>query len=110
MEHRKFSELTKNWTPERRARVQAEAPKLIDEMPLHELRQARNLTQAQLAQSLHLDQPSVSKIERRTDMYISTLANFVEAMGGQLEIKAVFPDGEVRITHFGNLPDTVRTR
>ena len=45
-----------------------------------------------------IKQASVSKMERRTDMYIGTLAKFIEAMGGQLEIRAVFPDGSVRIT------------
>ena len=69
-------------------------------MPLDELRAARNLTQEHLASILHIKQASVSKMERRTDMYIGTLSKFIEAMGGQLEIRAIFPDGSVRITQF----------
>ena len=69
-------------------------------MPLDELRAARNLTQEHLAALLHIKQASVSKMERRTDMYIGTLGKFIEAMGGQLEIRAIFPDGAVRITQF----------
>jgi hypothetical protein len=49
---------------------------------------------------LHIKQASVSKMERRTDMYIGTLSKFIEAMGGHLEIRATFPDGSVRITQF----------
>jgi hypothetical protein len=48
-------------------------------------------------------QSAISKLERRADMYVSTLRHFIEAMGGQLEIRAVFPDGDVRITQFQTL-------
>ena len=51
---------------------------------------------------MDLSQAEVSKIERRTDVYVSTLARFIEAMGGQLDIRAVFPDRAVRITQFGD--------
>ena len=51
---------------------------------------------------MDLSQAEVSKIERRTDVYVSTLARFIEAMGGQLDIRAVFPDGAVRISQFGD--------
>jgi len=73
-------------------------------MALDDLRAARELTQENLADVLHINQAAVSKLERRTDMYVSTLARFIEAMGGQLEIRAVFPDGAVRITQFGDEP------
>ena len=69
-------------------------------MPLQELRQARQLSQEQRATILQVKQASISKLERRTDMYISTLRQFIEAMGGELEIVAKFPDGVVRITQF----------
>ena len=65
-------------------------------MPLNELRQARGLSQKVLAEVLHVQQPSIAKLEKRTDMYISTLRSHIEAMGGQLEVIARFPDG-VRI-------------
>lgn len=68
------------------------------EMPLDQLRRARALSQASLAELLEVDQPSISKLERRADMMISTLGRFIEAMGGRLEITAIFPTGEVRIT------------
>jgi transcriptional regulator with XRE-family HTH domain len=69
-------------------------------MALDELRAARELTQTHLAELFGVSQGSISRLERRTDMYVSTLAKFIEAMGGQLEIRAVFPDGTVRINQF----------
>jgi transcriptional regulator with XRE-family HTH domain len=69
-------------------------------MALEELRDALRLTQRQLAETLQVDQSAISKLERRTDMYVSTLERFIEAMGGRLEIRAVFPEGCVRITQF----------
>ena len=86
------------------ARVKAQA--MLDTMPLSELRQARKLSQQQLAETLNVKQSAVSKLERRTDMYISSLRSFVEAMGGDLEITARFPDGAVRIVQFEQLDDT----
>lgn len=87
-------------SPESRARSDALARETLANMPLDELRAARELTQEHLAGILHIKQASVSKMERRTDMYIGTLSKFIEAMGGQLEIRAIFPDGSVRITQF----------
>jgi DNA-binding XRE family transcriptional regulator len=71
---------------------------------LDELRRARQLTQAKIAETLGVNQGEVSKIEHRTDLYLSTLSEYVEALGGALEIRAVFPDSEVRITQFESLP------
>ena len=76
---------------------------MLDEMPLNELRRARGLSQQELATLLHIQQPSVAKLERRTDMYISTLRAHIEAMGGELEVIARFPDGAVKITTFSEL-------
>jgi transcriptional regulator with XRE-family HTH domain len=90
-------------SPERRARVQARVREALKTMALDELREARKLTQTQLATMLQVDQGSVSKMERRTDMYISTLRSYIEAMGGALHIRAVFPDGEVQIHQFGDV-------
>lgn len=70
------------------------------ELPLNELRRARAMTQEALAESLGVKQATISKIERRADMYVSTLARFVAALGGELEIVARFPDGAVRISQF----------
>jgi transcriptional regulator with XRE-family HTH domain len=73
-------------------------------MHLNELRRARQMTQTKLAETLGVNQGEVSKIEHRTDLYLSTLSEHVEALGGRLEIRALFPDSEVRITQFESLP------
>jgi DNA-binding transcriptional regulator YiaG len=97
---RKFKELEEKMSPAALAKSRALADTYIKEMALDELREARKLTQAQLANTLKVDQGSVSKLERRTDMYVSTLRNFIRAMGGELHIRADFPDGSVEITQF----------
>lgn len=97
---KKFSELEAKMSPESRKRSDALYRNMLAEMPLNELRQARALSQAKLAETLHVNQAAVSKIERRTDMYISTLRAYIRAMGGDLEIVAKFPDGEVKIANF----------
>ncbi len=66
-------------------------------MPLQQIRNARRMTQTRLAELLEMDQGNISKLEQRTDMYLSTLRSYVEAMGGALEIRAVFPEGDVEI-------------
>ena len=93
----KFSELRAQMSPEARAEARRLADEDLKEMPLHELRAARHLTQQQLAKSLDVTQAAVSQLEQRTDVYFSTLENFVEAMGGRLEMYAVFPDGKVKL-------------
>jgi transcriptional regulator with XRE-family HTH domain len=98
-----FKELQESMSPERRARVEARVNETLKTLALDELREARKLTQAQLATLLKVDQGSVSKMERRTDVYISTLRSYIEAMGGALHIRAVFPDGEVQIHQFGDV-------
>jgi predicted transcriptional regulator len=90
-------------SPQSQARAEAKARNLLAQMPLNELRQARGLSQKMLAEVLHVQQPSIAKIEKRTDMYISTLRSHIEAMGGQLEVIARFPDGAVRISNFSDL-------
>lgn len=105
---RKFNELLAKMPPEARAEIEAHRREMLAQMPLDELRTARNLTQEHLAELLGIKQASISKMERRTDMYIGTLAKFIEAMGGQLEIQAVFPDGAVRITQFAKTGNSDR--
>src|SRR5476649_2337208 len=89
----KFSELRAKMSPEARAEARCLADEDLKEMPLHELRASRHLTQQQLAKSLDMTQAADSQWEQRTDVYLSTLENFVEAMDGRLEMFAVFPDG-----------------
>ncbi|MGA2250414.1 XRE family transcriptional regulator [Terracidiphilus sp.] len=93
----KWSELEAKMGPERVAASRLRAKKLIEEMPLQQVRNARRMTQTRLAELLEMDQGNISKLEQRTDMYLSTLRSYVEAMGGELEIRAVFPDGDVKI-------------
>jgi hypothetical protein len=97
---KKFRDLIADWSPERIAAVEAEAARMLREMPLHELRHARNLTQQELASTLRTSQANISKLERRTDVYVSTLRRYVRGMGGELEIIARFPDGAVRLEQF----------
>src|SRR5689334_15536052 len=88
---RKFRELETKMSRDSIARSDAMYIQLREEMVLEELRDALRLTQEQLAKTLNVDQSAISKLERRTDMYVSTLERFIEAMGGRLEIRAVFP-------------------
>ena len=100
---KRFSELLEAMPPENRAKAKRAATEMLQTMPLAELRQARGLSQKTLAEILHVQQPSIAKMEKRTDMYLSTLRNHIEAMGGQLEVIARFPEGSVRITNFADL-------
>ena len=102
-----FRTLREKMSSEARARAAAKAEQMIRDMPLDELREARSLTQEQLAKALGVEQAAVSKMERRTDMYVSTLQTAIRAMGGDLEIRAVFPDGTVRIDQFRDIARSV---
>jgi transcriptional regulator with XRE-family HTH domain len=97
---RNFNELRAKMRPESRARVEARVKEALKAMPLEELREAREMTQTQLADVLQVSQGAISKVERRTDMYISTLRSYIRAIGGDLQIRAVFPEGEVLIDQF----------
>lgn len=98
-----FSELRAQMTPKAQIRAASKAKVMLAEMPLNELRQARGLSQKMLAEVLHVQQPSIAKLEKRTDMYLSTLRSHIEAMGGELDIVARFPDGSIKISNFSDL-------
>jgi hypothetical protein len=100
---KKFSALRAKMSPDAVGRAQAKANAMLDEMPLNELRQARGLSQKMLSEVLQVQQPSIAKLEKRTDMYISTLRSHIEAMGGELEVLARFPEGNVKISNFADL-------
>ncbi len=100
---KQFAQLRSRMSSESQARAQAKAHAMLVEMPLNELRQARGLSQKMLAEVLHVQQPSIAKMEKRTDMYLSTLRSHIEAMGGQLEVVARFPDGAIKISNFSDL-------
>ena len=107
-----FSELTKDISPERRERIEQRKEQLRQEMTLAELRRAFALTQDTLAKNLNVKQAEISKIENRADMLMSTLRNFVQAIGRDLEVRAVFPDRAIEISTFSSLagkPGKART-
>ena len=80
-------------SPAQRKKVEARAKDLIaEEMTLRELRKARKLTQVRMAKALGIKQDSVSRLEKRSDLLLSTLRKTVEAMGGKLSLVAKFPD------------------
>jgi hypothetical protein len=99
--HRPFRELTKRFSPARKARVADKTAALETALALYELRKARAVSQEDLAAKLAVGQPAVAKLERRTDMYVSNLRRYVEALGGTLTITARFPDGTVTIAVVG---------
>ena len=90
-------------SPKAQGIAKSKAQAMLREMPLNELRQARGLSQKMLADVLQVQQPSIAKLEKRTDMYISTLRSHIEAMGGELDVVARFPDGNVKISNFSDL-------
>ena len=97
-----------NSLPEaRRKKVEKRAEKLIaEEMSLRDLRKALRRTQSRVASDLGINQENVSRIERRTDLLISTLSGYVEAMGGKLHLVAEFPDRPpITLTGIGALAD-----
>jgi transcriptional regulator with XRE-family HTH domain len=109
MPRRKFQELIDRMPPARRAEYDRNVKKLreqmrVDEMRLGDLRRALKLSQQTLARRLKTGQAQVSRLEQRTDLFVSTLRRYVEALGGQLEIVATFPEGAtVRIENFSDL-------
>jgi transcriptional regulator with XRE-family HTH domain len=97
-----YEELLAKLPAAEREEITAGAARLIrEEATLRELREVRARSQEQIAERLQVGQGAVSKLERRADMYISTLRRLIQAMGGDLEIVATFPDHPpVRITQF----------
>ena len=85
--------IRKELSPTRRKKVEARAAQLIaEEMTLQELRRVRKLTQVRMAKALGIGQDGISKLEKRSDLLLSTLRKTVEAMGGSLSLVAEFPD------------------
>lgn len=101
-----FAKLREQLSPEAHAEADALALKLREEMDLAEVRRALKLSQEELAQTLHVGQAAIAKLEKRTDMYVSSLRRFIQAMGGELEIVARFPSHDVRIKNFHDISDS----
>lgn len=90
-----LKQIRKALSPTRRKRIEARAAQLIaEQMTLQELRRARKLTQVRMAKVLGISQDGVSRLEKRSDLLLSTLRKAVEAMGGRLSLIAEFPDRE----------------
>src|SRR5580698_7089684 len=102
---RKWREIRGTFSPEVEAEIARRVKEAAGVMTLYQLREARSLTQVNLAKVLNVNQGAVSRMEKRTDMYVSTLRNFIQAMGGQLQVKAIFPEGEVEIDQFESLAE-----
>ena len=84
--------IRKEMSPGRRKKISDRAKELLaEEMTLSELRKAHKLTQQRLAESLGIGQDQICKLEQRSDLLLSTLRSYIEAMGGKLTIMAEFP-------------------
>ncbi len=97
---KKFNELRERPdqnTPERRANVAEYRRAMEDAVALNKLRESRNVTQVDLATELGVSQGNVSRMENRSEIYLSTLRDYIEALGGRLEITAVFDDDRVPV-------------
>lgn len=95
---RNFNQLIAAMPASHRQAIEKRFEESLAAPPLDALRKAREMTQLQPDEILGVHQSEISKIEHRTDICVSTLADYIEALGGHLEIRAVFPDRQVRIT------------
>lgn len=103
---RNYKELQARMDPADRTRNQDRVKEELRRMALEDLRSAKQATQTEMAELLDVPQSSISRIEQRADMYLSTLRNYVQAMGGVLQITAIFPDGgKVVLNRFGDYED-----
>lgn len=98
---KKWKDLKNSLPADRREAIDKRILAELADMPLNKMRKACNLTQEQVAAELGIKQAAVSKLERQTDMHISTLRRFVDAMGGTLELVATFPEGSVIVSSLG---------
>src|SRR3954466_5186231 len=97
---RNFRELQSKMGANRRARISARAKSMMTEMLLAELRRRTGRTQEELAAALGVKQPTLSRLESQDDMQISTLRRIIHALGGELELIAKLPGGDVTLTQF----------
>jgi len=93
MKRHKWTDIKARTKPETRRRIETEAQRLSEDLHLSQLRKARGLTQETMAELLGVSQAEVSKMERRTELYVGTLRKFIEAMNGELVLAARFADG-----------------
>jgi DNA-binding transcriptional regulator YiaG len=106
-----FKNLRDKMSPENQKRAEAQAVETLKEINLRELREAFELTQQQLAETLNINQAAISKMENQSDMYVSTLRRVLAAVGAKLRVVAVFSDGgEVVIDQFSRPEGSKRSR
>lgn len=87
-----LDEILNEMPQERRLRIEQMAQEMLSEMNLREVRRLRRLTQARLSKKLKIGQEGISRIEKRTDLYLSTLRSYVEGVGGKLKLIVELPD------------------
>ena len=97
---RKFTDLEAKMQPEASARAKARAKQMMTEMLLSEVRKSVGLTQEEVALALGIKQPTLSRLESQEDMQISTLNRLIQALGGELEVIAHMPGGDIHLTQF----------
>jgi transcriptional regulator with XRE-family HTH domain len=97
---KKFSELRAKMSPDAQSRAAARTEAMLVEMQLQELRKSRQVTQVEVALGMGVEQAAISKLERREDMYVSTLREYVKALGGELKLVASFPDADIQVHPF----------
>jgi DNA-binding transcriptional regulator YiaG len=98
-----FNKLKKSMSAQSQERIKKKIKQLQQDMALAEVRKAMSLTQVDLAEMLHIKQAAVARLENRTDMYISSLRKYITALGGELDIVARFPEGDVHIQNLHDL-------
>ncbi len=92
---KQFKNLIKKMKPESQKRIQVKTQRLLKELALKELREKKEITQEALAEILEVDQPAISKLESRGEgISVGSLEKYVSALGGQLELKVIFPNGQ----------------
>lgn len=102
MKIKNFDQLRSGMTDEQQKQADLKSREMLTEMLLSEIRREMGLTQQQLAESVGIKQPSLSKLEKQSDMQISTLQRLVESLGGSLEIVAHFPKGDIKLSQFSH--------
>jgi DNA-binding XRE family transcriptional regulator len=107
-----FEQIFQEFSPEEQSAILARADELLkEELNLREMRRLRKLTQARLSKKLKIGQEGVSRIEKRTDLYLSTLRSYVEGVGGKLSLVVEFPDREpVILTGLGDREPPSKTK
>jgi transcriptional regulator with XRE-family HTH domain len=108
---RNLNQIIADLPSDRQARIDARYREMKNEVEgLRELRQVAGKAQADIATALNIKQPSVSKIEKQTDMYLSTLRSYVQAIGGELELVVRLPSRQaIRLHRFSDVVGTVAT-